>query len=75
MAWNITIHAVFLTDQECYEYVKNAKAPLKTQLTTDSTDIESTTQEIVHSSSSMTHKEGPARSFQNIESQNTPRHL
>lgn len=61
--------------QECYEYVKNANAPLTTQLTTESTDMESTTQEIVYSSSSMTHKEGPARSFQNIESQNTPRHF
>lgn len=61
--------------QECYEYVKNANAPLTTQLTTDSTDMESTTQKIVQSSSSMTHKEEPARSFQNIESQNTPSHV
>lgn len=75
MARNTTIHTVFLTDQECYEYVKNANAPLTTQLTTESTDMESTTQEIVYSSSSKTHKEGPARSFQHIESRNTPSHV
>lgn len=77
MALNTTIHTVFLTDQECYMYVyvKNANAPLTTQLTPDSTDMESTTQEIVYSSSSKTHKEGPARSFQHIESRNTPSHV
>lgn len=46
-----------------------------TQLTPDSTDMESTTQEIVYSSSSKTHKEGPARSFQHIESRHTPSHV
>lgn len=48
---------------------------LPTQLKTESTDMKSTTQEIVYSYASMTHKEGPACPFQNIESQNTQSHV
>lgn len=75
MAWNTTIQTVFLTDQECYEYVKNANTSHTTQISTDSKDMESATQEIVYSSSSITLKEVSARPFQNIESQNTPSHM
>lgn len=41
---------VNVTDQEFYEYIRNANTLQTTQLTTDSIDLESTTQKIVYSS-------------------------
>uniref|UniRef100_A0A8W8JL70 Uncharacterized protein n=1 Tax=Magallana gigas TaxID=29159 RepID=A0A8W8JL70_MAGGI len=61
--------------QECYEYVKNIKTSQTTQLTTESIDKESTTQEMVYLSSSLTPNEESARLYQNTDTPETSSHI
>lgn len=63
------------TDQECYEYIKNVKTSQTTQRTTESIYMESTTQEMVYSSSSLTTNEESARLYQNTDTPNTSSHV
>lgn len=74
MTWNSRNHVALLTDQECYEHVKNAKTSHTTQLTTESISVEST-EEKVNQSTSVTPMENSARLVQNIDNQNTMSHM
>lgn len=61
--------------QECYENAANSTTLYAHNITTDSVDKESTTQEIVYSSSSLTLKEGSASPIQNVNTQNKFSHI
>lgn len=74
MAWNSRNYIALLTDQECYEHVKNAKTSHTTQLATESISVEST-EEKVYQSTSVTPMENSARLVQNIDNQNTMSHM
>lgn len=66
---------VNVTDQEFYEYIRNANISQTTQLTPDSIDLESTTPKIVYSYASLTRYKEYARPFQNTDTPNTPSHV